>query len=494
MVSWLTMLTSRVAGAVVLVVIAGCAKANVAPPPSGSGGSAGAHGTGGGSGNGSGGHTGAPCMGLRCQQTTCGTQAGCQVPACTGGGQTTVSGTAYDPAGQVPLYNVSVYVPNAPLASLADGASCLSCDTALSGDPITQATTDASGHFVLENVPVGDNIPLVIQIGKWRRQTTIPTVAACLETAITDPNVTRLPRNQSEGHIPKIALTTGGFDALECLLRKIGIADQEFTLPTDVGRVNLYAGGLHNGVPMMMDPTSTTAGTSSYAPTLNSGASFPDAEGWWDSAANLEAYDILLHSCDGAENPTNKSAAALQAFQDYANMGGRTFASHWQGYWIESGPPPFSTVAVFNHQPKPASPLTASIDTTFTKGMDLATWLLNVNGSTTLGQLVIQGPANTVQSVNMPVAQQWIYTTTPASIQYFSFATPVNVTNGDPQCGKVVFSDLHVSTGSGAATDDKSNPNLPFPTGCVTTTLSPQEKALEFMLFDLSACTNPVIP
>ncbi|MGH7437768.1 MAG: hypothetical protein ACRENE_18990, partial [Polyangiaceae bacterium] len=49
-----------------------------------------------------------------------------------------------------------------------------------------------------------------------------------------------------------------------------------------------------------------------------------------------------------------------------------------------------------------------------------------------------------------------------------------------------VLSDIHVSNAGTPA--DQSGTSLPFPTGCKATDLSPQEKALEFMLFDLSAC------
>jgi hypothetical protein len=52
-------------------------------------------------------------------------------------------------------------------------------------------------------------------------------------------------------------------------------------------------------------------------------------------------------------------------------------------------------------------------------------------------------------------------------------------------CGRAVFSDLHVA--GDPSTHDKSPP----PGGCATGPLCPQEKALEFMLFDHSSCVIP---
>ena len=401
--------------------------------------------------------------------------------ACSGSDLTTVSGTVYDPAGKVPLYNVTVYVPNRELAPLTEGAICLPCDTSLSGEPIVQSVTDSAGHFELKNVPVGSDIPLVIQVGKWRRETKIPTVSRCIENKIDDHEITRLPRNQGEGHMPRIALTTGSADALECLLRKIGIDDAEFTPESDKGRVNLFSAG--------NTKDTMGVGTNQYDAQLNGGAMFTRAPGWWDDVNNLKPYDLVLHSCEGIEASSNKSPAALKAFEDYANMGGRVFASHWHNYWLEKSA--FSTVATFRHQKDPTSPFTSTIDTTFPKGMDLAQWLVNVQASTTLGQLIINGAKHTVDAVR-GTSQRWIYATGPDAVQYFSFTTPVAATD---KCGKVVFSDLHVSSGkSQKGVDDMSLPSTPFPSGCVTTELSPQEKALEFMLFDLSACTLDGIP
>lgn len=85
---------------------------------------------------------------------------------------------------------------------------------------MVSALTDARGEFVLDDVPVGKAIPIVIEIGRWRRIAAVD-VEPCVETRAADDAV-RLPRRAAEGDLPRIAVTSGASDALECLLRSIG--------------------------------------------------------------------------------------------------------------------------------------------------------------------------------------------------------------------------------------------------------------------------------
>ena len=99
----------------------------------------------------------------------------------------------------------------------------------------------------------------------------------------------------------------------------------------------------------------------------------------------------------------------------------------------------------------------------------------------------------TVGSTN--VGTPWVQTNptvSPASTQYFSWDMPFNAAVNDagvPQyCGRVVYSDMHVS---GSASDYTTLATVPA--GCASTTpLSPDEDAIEFILFDLSSCVVPV--
>jgi len=400
--------------------------------------------------------SGASCTGLACQQVTC-----------DGDAKTTVTGVVYAPEGKTPLYNVVVYVPNAPLDPIMDGASCDKCGATLSGKPLVTALTDTKGQFVLENVPVGKDIPLVIQVGKWRRQVTLPAVTACQDNPLSDPQITRLPRNKAEGDLPKIALTTGGADPLECLLRKIGLDDQEFSTAGGAGKVHLFHG---------------YGGSNKSIAEINGGATFAEATELWNKKETLMAYDIVLLACEGGQNPDEKPPEALQAMFDYTASGGRVFASHWNNYFLEEGPSPFPESATFNHQADLPNPITALVDMSFPKGLALSEWLVNVNASQKQGEISIKEAQHTVDAANPAISQQWIFQPDFNSVQYFTFNTPIGLP-AEEQCGRLVFSDIHVSSGDQVGAD--------FPEGCKTADLSPQEKALLFMLFDLSSCIQP---
>lgn len=435
-----------------------------------------------------------PCEGLQCAQSTCRGEKCTTV--CQGGARTTVSGTIYDPAGNVPLYNIAVYVPNKALDPISDGPSCDMCDpitgtSRLSGSPVTLAKSGTDGSFKLGiadnlwgDVPAGTDIPLVIQVGKWRREVKIPTVTPCVDNAIMDKNLTRLPRNSTEGHIPKMAITTGEKDALQCLLLKVGVDQSEFTPAEGTGRINLYAGG---------------GGAMAYDTTLNAGAAFPAANTWWESVDNLNKYDIILHSCDGGQGDYNvatgkepmyaKSMAARMALEQWANKGGRVFASHWHSYWFAAGSETMKSIATWGVTNGRLPPM-ATVDQSFPTGVALAEWLVKVGGSVTPGIVDITQDATgrlISAAAGGKTSQRWLYSAgaTPESVSFLSATTPIP----GGTCGRAVVSDLHLA--SGGMTGD--NPTATFPTSCVTKTLEPREKVLEFMLFDIASCVKPVI-
>ena len=211
---------------------------------------------------------------------------GCKQVVCAGGGTTSISGTVYAPNGTLPIYNANVYVPLHTVGPITTGATCDRC-AQLSGDPLVRTTTDEQGRFTLTNVPATTDVPVVIQVGKWRRQITIPAVPECTDTAV-NAGMTRLPKNKTEGDIPRMALATGEADALECMLRKIGVEDSEITSSTGTGRVHLFQGG---------------GGTGRFD-AARGGGNFAPATALWSSEAALSAYDVVFLSCEGEGNQT----------------------------------------------------------------------------------------------------------------------------------------------------------------------------------------------
>jgi hypothetical protein len=255
---------------------------------------------------------GTTCSGIQCQIGK---------DNCPATSQTTLTGTIYDPAGKNPLYNILVYVPNATPSAITSGATCDKCDTYVTGSPIAVALTDAQGRFSLKNVPSGTNIPVVIQTGKWRRQITVANVPACVSTALTDKNQTRLPRNKSEGDIPLIAIATGGSDAVECLVRSVGLDENEFTNDSGAGRIQLFQG-------YRASPTIMTGGASSALRAVDQ---------LWATVTSMRKYDVVLMACEGDSGQSeSRTAAQYAAVRGYGDIGGRIFGSHYHNNWVRS--------------------------------------------------------------------------------------------------------------------------------------------------------------
>jgi hypothetical protein len=374
-------------------------------------------------------------------------------PGCPEGQVTSLSGTVFAPNGTLPLPNVLVYVPAGPVEPFPAGAACARC-----GPPPSAiaAVSDAEGRFMVRHVPERAET-LVIETGKWRRQIALPALARCADTPLAS-DLTRLPRTSAEGELPQLAVSTGNADALECTLRKVGIADSEFTAGSGPGRVHLYA----------------ETGATRFA----AGPTFQPSSTLWASAASLARYDSVLLSCSGLA-----TVRTSQPLYDYTALGGRVLAVHLHYRWLADGPPGFRDVAEFAEEPD-LMPLEADVDMATPAGALLAAWLLATGASTTLGKLPIQAPQHTVAGVAPGVARAVYHddVASGASTQQLAFTTPFVAPEPD-RCGRFVFSDIHGSR-------DRSTSSVAFPDGCTTAGLSPEEKLFVYTLFELGRCVG----
>ena len=265
-----------------------------------------------------------------------------------------------------------------------------------------------------------------MQAGKWRRQVTITTVNACTNTAASGL-LTRLPRNKSEGDIPLIALVTGRVDAAECVLRKIGIQDTEFTNPQangGTGRIQLFQG--------------------SGAPGVAINASTPTEAQLWSSQASLNQYDMTMLACQGDQYAQTPEAQARLV--SYANAGGRVYATHFEYTWLNNNAP-FSTAANWNVSQRP-SPVdqTGFVNQSFPKGQQLAQWLSLVAASTTLGEIPLRKTLRKDLDGVVAPTQSWLTVNDAIlgpTVMQFTFNTPVGAPPAQ-QCGRVMFNEYHV--------------------------------------------------
>jgi len=426
---------------------------------------------------------------------------------CVDGGTTTITGRVLDPAMTNPLYNVTVFVedPASPLPDLESAGLTCGCSTLYPASVLatSQQPTDATGTFQIGCAPSG-TVTLVVQAGKWRMEYPNIVIQPGIVNQVPDMH---LPGISTEGSLPHIAISTGGADSLECLPLRIGVDPSEYVMgPATGGHIHIYTG--YGGA------TTEQGNVQSY-------------ETLWDSQADLNANDVVLLSCEGHEttggNPGVTMTAQYQTFlENYVNAGGRAFASHFHYAWFSSGvyntgASKLATWKTGGQQIDDSVSFPSDIDTTlasgaaFPEGAALLQWL-GVVGALTNNQLPIWFARHNVTALVQPPSTEWIHldpsvTQAPSASQYFAVDTPIGA-GPSAVCGRIVFSDLHVSGGPGTnepgvAADyaDAGGGGGPgggggkqggiVPDGCAMHPLTAQEDALEFMLFDLSSCLVP---
>jgi hypothetical protein len=444
-----------------------------------------------------------------------GGEEGCDVcdalPDCDDASPTILNGRVITPGrddantgNQVGVPNAFVYIltNNDPelLPSIGQGippgeTACDRCDGQDLGPVLAGATTDALGNFKLEgNIPVGKEFLLITKAGKFRRAVpvTLDEAAACTSTVV-DTTQTRLPRNMTDGvavNIPLTAISTGSVDAMECVFEKMGIDTAEFGVPgdgTNPQRIHLYG----------TDGAEMPEGNPAEA-TL-----FGDTD-------RVMLYDMLVFDCQGGGYLNPPPAAGLDNIREYVNRGGRMFASHLSFQWIcRNGETAFSEADPF------ATGLSAAADfpgctrnqaggdqlgvglvSTERPGAnpakieDFAQWLVNENAAAQnadgLYEFEIIDPRELAQSVG-DSSEEFVYRGDAEGVQQFSFNTPYGSPD-DSTCGRVAYSGFHVAGNDPVAGQDPFE-DVVFPAHCAGD-LTPQEKVLLYMLFDLGACVG----
>ena len=232
-----------------------------------------------------------------------------------------LTGFVYDPGDHLPIYNALVYAPTGAVVTPTSGVNVVSPVCGCSAPAAyASANTAIDGSFTLTNVPTGAAVTIVVQLGKWQRvftQTINPCVANTATNGGYGSHLT-LPSTHLQGNIPLLALDTGSVDSMECVLRKMGVADSEFVAPnivsgtpTATGRIHFYQGSVVAGGAMAPTSTGVT----------------PTEISLVDTSTVMDAYDAILFMCQG--NQGTYDATALSNLINYTGAGGRVFTTHY---------------------------------------------------------------------------------------------------------------------------------------------------------------------
>lgn len=427
----------------------------------------------------------------------------CQVARCAADSPTVLRGRVTVPSGVEPMRQAVVYVPeeDGPLPPLPSALSCEACSSPIRGRVVTSTQTGVDGSFTLRGLPVGDSVPVVVQKGRFRRLFRMP-IRAC-QSQVAAPvgggsavGTLALPGRRSEGDLPQIAVAAGDHDAIECVLRHLGIADTEFA-----GADSPPAGSAPPAVHLYNNQAPGSPVVAGQVPISDL---LSDSE-------RLSRYQVVFLNCSDTTYSQGllRDPRVLAHLRDYVTRGGRLYATDWSYDFLQQVPE-FAPFLCFDDDQDCSirtphgfhsavlhggtlDPLTASVDTSTPQGRALSDWLAGVTANPPLSPAAL--PIRDLLAgwvVLRQVGEAAYPTTTWLSADVadrlqpprrrpltVSFDYPVGAA-----CGRALFSSYHTR---------QRIMRLPFPGYCPPDGASPlpQEHVLSFLLFELSDCIGP---
>jgi hypothetical protein len=389
------------------------------------------------------------------------------------------------PNGSDPIHQALVYVPESgELSPLPSGLFCELCRSPFAGSAVTYTYSGIDGSFELHGVPAGDSVPLVVQKGRFRRLLRVPVTACQSQLLATDGNKLPLPSSRAVGDLPQMAVAAGDYDAIECVLRDLGIDPSEFTVAAGGGAVQLY--------------DNQTPGN----PTLPGQLTLPSL---LRDRQRLFGYQLLFLNCSGTaySQPLLADPAVRTNLRDYLAAGGRIYATDWSYDFIAQLPELAPFVCFSDDQDcavmtphgfhsavvrgGDGSPLRARVDESTAAGRALASWLGQLPSPIAPDSVPIDDLLPGWAMVERTASDQARY---PSTVWLSGLASgkqrPLTLSVDYPpaaSCGRVLFSSYHTRQRLAGRT---------YPAYCPLGSPLSQEHILEFLLFELSDCVGTV--
>ena len=392
----------------------------------------------------------------------------CQVPKCPDGSPTEIVGKVFAGNGADPVPAAAVFIP---VFDLPEFPSSLGCD--LCNDiPVSVASTqtDFDGSFRLRYTPSGSQ-PVVVRLGRFQRVVTMDIVPCTENTIPADPGTSgkgvRLPRKtgelSSQDNLPRIAVASGDYDQIECVLKRIGIDE-----------VDLFNG---------RSPGATNPPTIAELSTLLT------------DEKRLLRYNILIINCTDNQYQSLLSQSGVKAtLEKFVRSGGRLYVTDW-AYDVIEQVPQFSPYICFEPQSLPgpamcmANPERATaadsrnpyggknkvLDPQMVKWLQQFPGTINPNNEVDIGYSFVI--VNSTSADPKTMTKTWVQGPTPVGTRAQTVTFDYN------SCGRVHFSTYNTEP------DGVVNESTRWPNSCKGN-FTPQERLLEYLFFNIASCVN----